>query len=135
VVFLAGIGLLAASGCGRLKTRPHEINGQVELTDGDVRQLTGGHVEAILVSDPRVQATGEISDDGSFSLQTVRNGELVNGVRDGEYLVRIVLSDEDSGYRLRRGAVLAHRYTQFKTSGLSIKAPPDGPVIVRVSSR
>jgi hypothetical protein len=128
VVALAA-GLVTIIGCGVVtQPRIYEVKGKVELVGGDVRQLAGGHVEAVLPSDRRVTATGEIREDGSFTLQTYHAGQTLEGVQQGTYEARIVLTDEDSGHKLRRGPVLAPRFSKF-TSGLTINVPSDDVVL------
>jgi hypothetical protein len=130
---LVGAVLAGALGCGIRAPRTHEVNGRVEFAGGDVRQLAGGHVEAVLADDRSVQAAGEIREDGTFSLTTVHAGKTLAGARPGKYLARIVLSDEDSSARQRR-QVPARRYSQYDTSGLSFEVPAEG-VTLRVSAR
>ncbi|OWK46336.1 hypothetical protein FRUB_00035 [Fimbriiglobus ruber] len=111
------------------------MQGKVQVQGGDVTRLAGGHVEVVQPNDLRIAARAEIQDDGSFALETIHAGKPLSGVRPGDYQVRIVLSDEDRGSRRRRGQVLAPRFTQYKTSGLTLQAPTDGTVCLTVSTR
>lgn len=134
-VVLAGVSLVGTSGCGLNKPRTAVIKGKVEFEGGDVRLLAGGHVEAVLTGDRRIEARGEIQADGSFTLATLHAGKIVNGARKGAYLARIVLSDEDPGSSQRPWQVLSHRFSQFRTSGLSIQVPSSGEVILKVATQ
>lgn len=134
-IVLAGLSLMGVSGCGLKTPRTAAVTGKVELEGGDVRQLAGGHIEAVLASDRRIQAFGEIQEDGSFRLETVHAGKVLSGARKGDYLARIVLSDEDTGSSQRSWQVLDRRFSQFKTSGLSFQVPMSGEVIFKVSSQ
>jgi hypothetical protein len=136
VLLVLSLGLSSLAGCGSCADpATHEVKGKVEFTGGDVKQLAGGRVEAFLVGDLRVEASGEIQPDGSFSLGTPHDGHILDGAREGEYQVRIVLSDEDPGSRQRRGPRLAPRFRRVQTSGLSFGVPDAGPVLLRVSTR
>lgn len=136
VLVLIGFGLGGLLGCGVAPPRTHPIKGRVVLAGRDPLQLAGGHVEAVLADDHRIQAMGEIQPDGSFTLETVYNGETLEGAREGEYQARIVLSDEDKGARRRRnGPALARRFSQFKTSGLRFQVPTDREIVLKVSPR
>lgn len=133
--FLAA-ALAAALGCGGLAPTTHEVKGKVALPQGDVKLLEGAHVEAQLFGDRRVEVTGEIQSDGSFTLGTIHAGKPLGGAPGGEYEVRIVLSDEDRGAKKRGNRVpLARRFTQYRTSGLKLQAPAAGEVVLQVSPR
>ncbi len=132
---VAGMSLAAVPGCDVAAPQTYEVRGKVVLAGGDVRQLAGGHVEAALADDRRVLASGEIREDGSFELGTVYAGKVLSGARKGEYQVRIVLSDEDSGSRRRKGRVVAPRFAQLKTSGLSFQVPGNSEVVLHVAQR
>jgi hypothetical protein len=122
-------------GCDLSAPPTYAVRGKVQLAGGDVKQLAGAHVEAVLASDLRVLASGEIQEDGSFALGTIFAGQVLDGAQEGEYQVRIVLSDEDRGSRRRKGRVLAPRFAQFKSSGLFFDVPPNGDVTLKLSQR
>jgi hypothetical protein len=105
----------------------------VELAAGDVAQLAGNQVEAALDGDPTVRASGVIQPDGTFALETLHDGVITKGAREGNYRARIILSDDDRA-SLRRSAQALHpRFLQFQTSGVSFQVPADGDVTVRLS--
>jgi hypothetical protein len=134
-VVLVGVSLMGFLGCDLSAPQTYPVMGKVEFVGRDMRQLAGGHVEAALVGDLSIQASGEIQEDGSFTLEMIYDGKALSGARPGEYQARIVLSDEDRGSRRRRGRVVAPRFAQFKTSGLSFQVPTSGPVTLKVSPR
>jgi hypothetical protein len=130
-----GAALLAGLGCGRPAPKTFAVEGRVLLPGVDVRQLAGGRVEVVLPSDRTVQAAGEIGEDGRSSLKTIHDGKPLIGAPQGEYVARIVLTDEDRGNRLRRGLPVARRFSNFKTSGLSIRIPPEGDVTLPLARK
>jgi hypothetical protein len=134
-VVVLGVALLGGFGCGRPAPKTFAVEGRVILPGVDLRQLAGGRVEVTLPSDRRVQAAGEIGEDGRFSLKTIHAGQPLIGAPQGEYQARIVLSDEDRGNRLRRGLPVARRFSNFKTSGLSVRIPPEGDVTLAVARK
>ena len=115
--------------------KTHAAAGRVKLVGGDVRHLAGGHVEAVRADDLSVQAAGEIADDGRFALGVVRAGKTLPGVPEGDYRLRVVLSDEDSGHRLRRGRVIAPRFGRYQESGLRAQVPTTGDLELVVSAK
>src|SRR5581483_11179116 len=105
----------AAAGCGRTGPKTYAVRGKVQLASGEVGQLAGSHVEAALVSDPIVRASGEIQPDGSFTLQTLHAGVILPGAPEGKYQARIILSDEGDSGRRRQRPPVGPRYRQFGT--------------------
>ena len=129
------IGSSGVAGCGATTPTTSPVQGKVLVPGGDVRTLAGAHVQAVLVNDLRVEAQGEIQDDGTFTLETIHDGVSMRGVQAGEYQVRIVLSDEDRGFRRRKGQVIAPRFAQYKTSGLTLQVPTSGAVTLELAPR
>jgi hypothetical protein len=129
IVILWGI-----PGCGgSAGPKTHAVNGQVQLAGGDVKDLAGHSLEAALGTDLTVRASGQIQEDGSFSLETLQAGVLHSGAVEGAYRVRIVLSDDDPEARRRAAQALHPRFLQFDSSGLSIQVPNNDPVTVVLS--
>src|SRR4051812_2514305 len=103
-VALVGLASWFVVGCGPSGPKTYTVQGKVNLAGGEVQKLAGNHVEAALASDPTVRVSGEIRDDGSFSLETLRSGAVLKGAPEGRYQVRVVLADEGaSDQRKRRG--------------------------------
>lgn len=84
------ISTAASSGCGGVSdpappiVKVYPVKGKVLLADGT--PLKGGHVWFVPTKDSVLNSYGEISTDGSFSLNTGSSGE---GAPEGEFKVRI----------------------------------------------
>ena len=132
---LAAVGLLVLAGCGESGPKTYPVSGKVALAGGDVQKLVGHSVEAALDGDTNVRATGIIGPDGTFTLETLLDGKITKGAREGTYRVRIFPADEDdSGKKLRKPPIAA-RHFKFETSGLSFQVPTKGEVALEVSPR
>jgi hypothetical protein len=130
----AAFGLAFLLGCGDSGPKTFPVNGTIALPGGDASPLAGHNIEASLDSEPTVRASGVIEPDGRFKLETLQNGRIVNGAREGTYRVRLILSDDDAaGRKLAKKAVPA-RYFQFDTSGLAFQVPTDADVKLEVKS-
>jgi len=132
---LAAMILLAIAGCSESGPTTHHVKGQVRLAEQEAKFLAGHTVEAALVTDPLVRAYGEIQDDGSFSLETYRDGAVHKGVLGGKYLVRVVLSDDDAERRRQAAQAIDPRYFDFNASGWTIDAPTDEIVSLNLIRR
>jgi hypothetical protein len=132
---VAACVLLGLLGCGGDGPVTHAVSGKVEVSGGDVKDLAGGYVEAALTTDPTLRASGEIQEDGSFILETLHNGVTLRGAREGTYQVRLILPDNDKGRLRRAQELVAPRFLQFKTSGLTLTVPPPDEVSLLVSKR
>jgi len=121
---------MAAAGCGKGDTGPATVplSGKVVFTKGGkvatLNAGTGG-VEFQSVEQPDLRAYGSIEEDGSFTMAT-RIGEAGKpGVIAGQHKVRIKL-DDDSKH------LIAPQFLQFDRSGITVTAPSDQPVEVKV---
>ncbi len=122
-------------GCGQRGEKVHTTRGIIDLTDGDVAVLAGSHVELALQSDTNQRASGSISNDGAFTLETIHSGVVLKGVREGIYRAKIVLADDDrAGLKLAKAAV-SQRFLDFKTSGWTVRVPSDGTITLTASKR
>jgi hypothetical protein len=105
--------LLGAIGCGGRKLYP--VEGKIVFPDGrPVTGLAGGTVEF----DPlegKEGARGEIQEDGTFRLGTVKPGD---GAYPGRYQVCVVPAQVLDRPNPR---VLDRRFEDFKTSGLKVE--------------
>jgi hypothetical protein len=132
--FMALLAALMVAGCsGGHRTYP--VQGKVELAGGNVEHLAGANIEAALESDPTVRASGLIEPDGSFTLETLYAGIIYKGALEGNYQVRIVLSDDDKATRRAAAHALHPRFLQFQTSGLSLQVPTQGDVTLKLAPR
>ncbi len=126
-----GVLFIALSlGCAPGGPPVHTVRGKVVLPGGDVGLLAGHHVEAALVDDPAVTASGVIGPDGTFTLETLHAGRILRGAREGAYRVRIYPADEDEAGRRRPPPPVAARYLDFESSGLTLAVPPAGEVVL-----
>lgn len=114
-----------ASGCGQSGAKTVPVQGKIQLATGDVKNLAGSYVEASLVGEPTVRASGVIQSDGSFRLES----------RHGRHEVRIILADDDRETQRRAAKAIPARYRDFKTSGLSFEAPANGEVVLSIAAR
>jgi len=134
----AGLVALACAivmGCSGGNVKPYPLRGKVAVTDGDVDQLTGSHVEFKHETDELLRPTGKIAAGGGFAAQTLHSGKIVPGAPEGKYKARIVLADEgDSGVPKRKGNPVHKRFLDFETSGLSYTVPT-GEITVSVSRK
>jgi hypothetical protein len=126
---------LGVFGCGRNGPATYPVEGKVELAGADVKNLAGSHIEAVLASDSAVRASGQIQDDGRFSLDTLHAGAIFHGAPEGNYRVRIIIADDDPASRRRAALLVSPRFLDDKTSGLSIDVPTSGEVTIAISPR
>ena len=131
-IILAAPLALFLAGCGSGGPTTHAVSGRVDLPGGDASALVGSHVEISSESNPEVRASGEIGEGGRFVLQTLHDGKVLRGAREGRYRVRIVPNDDDP--RRRRAALKAtgRRHLAFETTPTTITVPPPGEVVVAV---
>jgi hypothetical protein len=121
----AGVYLLTMSvlGCdsGALKTYP--CRGKVTFTDG--APLKGGWVQCRSTSTAQpLTARGEIQEDGSFELSTLKPGD---GAVEGEYQVAILPPLPKTGLDQLRASpkIFGEKFRKFETSGLAITVTRD----------
>jgi hypothetical protein len=104
----------------------------VQWIGGEAVLLAGSYVEVAHVSDPTNRAGGVIGSDGRFRLETLIDGKVLPGVREGEYQARLVLADEGDGTPKPK---LPRRYLDFKTSGLTVRVPTEGEVTLILTAK
>ena len=126
--------LLALVGCNR-GPKLHAVQGKLQLTGGEVADLSGSTIEAVSTSDPTVRASGEIKPDGSFTLETLQGGAIRKGALEGEYQVRFILTDEDPAARKKAAKALARRYLKTETANLSLTVPVKGEAVLAVAAQ
>jgi hypothetical protein len=132
---LAALILFAIAGCSESGPETHRVTGQLRLAEQEATFLAGHTVEAALATDPLVRAYGEIQDDGSFALETYRDGVVHKGALGGKYLVRVVLSDDDAERRRQAAQAIDPRFFDFNASGWTIDAPTDEIVSLNLIRR
>lgn len=131
VFTLAFLGFLV--GCGKSTeaekgpaTEP--LRGKVVFTKGgDAKSLYDkqARIEFESVEQPGVHAMGAIEEDGSFTVSTITEGGGSMGVVPGTHRVRIEL--EENAQKL-----VAPKFLDFKTSGLTVKVPATEEVKIEV---
>lgn len=127
--------ILLVPACGPGGSPLFFVRGKVVITGGDVKTLAGGNVEASLESDANFRASGEIQADGTFQLESYREGKLVKGTIEGRYRVRVLPPSDDPATERRARGVLAARYQKFETSGLTFVVPTGGDVVLELNAR
>ncbi|MDB5310014.1 MAG: hypothetical protein JWO38_4216 [Gemmataceae bacterium] len=89
---LLGVVLgFAAAGCGgsRESLPPtYPVSGSVKYKGG--RPVAGGAVQFAPLADSSYTVSGDINDDGSFTLTTVKGTDRVAGAPEGEYRVTVM---------------------------------------------
>jgi hypothetical protein len=132
---LVALALAVLAGCTGNRIKTHPVRGKVELKDGDVAILTGSGVELMHEKDEFLRPSGKVAPDGSFTVMTLHQGQILPGAPEGQYKARIILGDEsDEGVPKRKGNPVHPRYLDFATSGLLFTVP-SGDFTVPVSKK
>jgi hypothetical protein len=132
-LMLATALLASLTGCGASGPPVHRVQGTVQLTDGNVSDLAGHTLEAVLENDSTIRAYGAIGEDGRFQLESLLGGQIRPGAMAGKYVVRLVLGDDDPELRKRAAQAVNKRFLNTETSGLSISVPASGDVTLSLS--
>src|SRR5690606_32682465 len=85
---LATALLASLTGCSKSGPPTHRLQGTVQFAEGNVSDLAGHTLEAVLESDSTVRAYGAIGDDGRFELESLLGGQIRPGALAGKYAVR-----------------------------------------------
>jgi hypothetical protein len=129
VVLLFGAGLFVGCGGKPVEGPPTvHVEGKVEFTKGgNVRDLADRSivVEFQSVEQPELKAFGAILEDGSFTMTTQVNEKGKPGVLAGSHRVR--LNAEESATRFVSG-----KFLKYETSGITVKIPPEGELVIKV---
>lgn len=125
---------LSPLGCGDSGPKTYPVSGRVTLAGGS-NKLAGHYVEAALVGEPNVRASGVIGPDGAFTLETLHEGKVLKGAREGKYQVRILPADEDDDGKKLKKPPIASKHLKFETSELTLQVPTDGEVALQLSPR
>ena len=117
--------VLTTIGCGGSSLAP--IQGSIELGSdigGGVHfQFNGDTLEIRSKEDPREIAFASISPDGTFSIESLKGGQILRGANPGDYEARIIIADDDSAHRSAGLKAIPKKYLRFETSGLNLSAP------------
>jgi hypothetical protein len=85
-----GVFLGVAVGCGGSSNAfppTHPVTGSVSYKGG--QPVAGGAIQFTHISDSSFSVSGDIGDDGSFTLFTVKGKDRVAGAPEGEYRVSV----------------------------------------------
>jgi hypothetical protein len=92
---LAG-ALALAAGCDKTKMpQTYPVTGTVAFADGE--PIKGGAVEFKSASDPELRISGQIEEDGTFSLHTLKDKTRVEGAPAGSYTVTFLPPRREDG--------------------------------------
>ena len=82
-----GLIVLVAAGCSSSAGLPqtYPAGGSVVYKDGS--PMKGGTVEFSTSSDPLLRVVGQVREDGSFTLNTIKDRTRAAGAPEGEYQV------------------------------------------------
>jgi hypothetical protein len=130
----AGIATAAMIGMASCKERP-DIGVKTVPIQGKITFTKGGEVKTLFdrqalvafdsVDQPGMRAIGEIQEDGTFSVSTVKDGVSVPGAVEGTHRVRLDLDDSAARF-------VAPQFLDFQKSGITIKVPSDQPLEIKV---
>src|SRR5262245_22892679 len=108
----------AACGCGSKIPKTYPVKGKVVWTGG--KPITDGRIEFRSVSDESLKATGEIDQDGRFSLTTYKDSASRAGAVEGQHKVIVEPAWGDTKVTI----VLPASYTvEQKENDLTIEVP------------
>ena len=133
------VALAWLGGCGKSTPQPPEppvatfpvVGKVVYKGDGDdIERLERGEVWFQSTTDPKLQALGRLSDDGSFRMTMLLDDKTYAGVPAGTYKV-CVLPPLDEERQPKRN-LLAAKYTDPDRSGLKVTVPVEGEITLEV---
>jgi hypothetical protein len=104
------------------------IKGKVEFTKGgNVAELSNRTIAIAFqsIEQPDLLAFGPILEDGTFTMTTQVDENGKPGVVAGTHRVKL-LADESAERFVNR------KFLNYETSGLTVKVPPEGDVVIRV---
>ena len=128
LLLLVALGL--CPGCGGSGTPlppTYPVTGSVTFRGG--KPVTGGAVQFAPISDSSYTVSGDLKDDGSFTLSTFRGNDRVAGAPAGEYRVTVLLP-LPADQKAVPGVVLPKNYkveAKDNTFTLEISAPGSRP--------
>lgn len=133
-VLLAALGVVVFVGCEKAGVKTFPVEGKVELSGSDPNILSGHVIEAVSEANPEVRAYGSIEPDGSFRMETLHAGKIIDGAQEGKYQVRVVLGDDDPELRRQAAQRINPRHLDFATSGVSLQVPASN-VVLRLDAK
>lgn len=127
--------LVLSVGCGPAGEKLHTITGKIAVADTELADIVGSSVEVADTANENNRGFALIEPDGQFSIESLRSGEVKQGLAAGVYKARIILSDEDFESRKNASIAIAKRYQSFDTSGLTISVPSSSDVVFQISRK
>lgn len=104
------------------------LQGRVEFTKGGtVKDLSDSQsaIEFESVDQPGVRSFGEINEDGTFALKTIKDGVVMTGVVEGAHRGRLNM---DHAAKKK----VDPRFLSFDKSGITIKVPSPQEIVIKV---
>lgn len=88
---LLGVVVLLSSGCGGGSSLPptYPATGTVVFKGG--KSVTGGAIQFTPINDSSYTVSGDVQNDGSFTLATTKGKDRAPGAPEGEYRVTVLL--------------------------------------------
>lgn len=130
VLVLLGVVSPLLAGCGESGAKTYSLSGVVEWTGSDANPLTGHLVELTHTSDPTIRAAGVIDSSGRFRVETLDQGVVKPGIREGIYRARLLIQDEGDG---RSKPKIPKKYLDGKTSGWTVQVPASDDITLTVT--
>ncbi len=89
--------LFLAGGCRSSLPKTYPVTGSVHYKGG--RPMKGGSVQFTSLTDPGLRVVGRLGNDGTFTLETIKDADKSPGAPAGEYEVTVLppLSSEHKG--------------------------------------
>jgi hypothetical protein len=127
--------LVLSVGCGPGGEELHAITGKIAVVDTELADIAGSSIEVADTANENNRGFALIEPDGQFSIESLRSGEVKQGLAEGTYKARIILSDEDFESRKKAAVAIAKRYQNFDTSGLTISVPSSSDVVFLITKK
>jgi hypothetical protein len=125
---LGWVVVLAGCDSGPEPPATHPVQGKIVFErGGNIHELYDhqGAIEFESVDQPGVHAYGEIQEDGSFTLSTVKDDLGFAGAVPGTHRGRLNLDEE-----IRH--LVAPKFLRFETSGITLTVPSQEEVVVKI---
>jgi hypothetical protein len=127
-IALFGFGVLSvlAFGCGGAKLpKTYAASGSVRYKGGQPMQ--GGAVQLTSLQDKELRVTGQLKEDGSFELETLKGKKKAAGAPEGEYNVLVIPPLEGDHKGVPPIALPGTRKIEAKENSLKIELPGPPP--------
>ena len=97
-LIVAFLAIVVGCNQGPALPKTHSATGTVVYQGG--QPMKGGSLQFNSAADPLLRVVGEIKDDGTFTLRTVKEGSFTTGAPEGDYQVIVtpaLVKDPASG--------------------------------------